>query len=118
MSSKGESNDSLPKFPKEKAKEIADFIMKDVFEDPQFNFQFVQDFLKIITDGISMEVKNAVEPYFAVFVQLTLLENIGQAIFSGSMSLWDQRTDDYVSTKYATEKFTCICNIYGVYSPG
>lgn len=108
---------TLPKFPKERAKEIADFILKDIFEDPQFDYNYIQYFLDIASKAITFEIHNDISSDFSVFVQVTLLENLGQSIISASMSLWDQRTDDYVATSYSTNKFTCLVNIYGVFSP-
>lgn len=104
------------RFPIEVAKYIADYILSDIFEDLNFSSEHITDYVQMATQAISSELREHISDKFDYTVQCTIIEKIGQAFFSGSMSLWDEEHDNYITTKYETHSFVCLCVIFGIYS--
>ena len=111
------SDDSVPhKFPKEMAHEIGDFILKEIFKDFRWDYTKAQNMIQYAAKAISSTLKENLSPNFDFFVQVTLSEKIGQALLTGSMSLWDPSTDDYATSSYDSDEYIVIANIYGVWT--
>ena len=100
-------------FPVSKVKEEVDKILVKLFDKQTYDTKQSSLLLKEATDEIGKAVKRIVPARFKFSVQLTLSEKIGQALFSGSMCLWDEEHDNYVSTTYETSSFLVVVVIFG-----
>jgi len=99
-------------FPTDKVKLIAETVLKEIFDDLEFDVRKSPSFLQEATKIISSELKKHITDSFEYFVHLSLNEKIGQAFTTGSMCLWDDEKDRYVSTSFETSSFVCIAVIF------
>ena len=97
--------------PVSKIKEEANRILAKKFADTVYD-KGTNMKLKEATDELSKSLKGIISNRYKFAVQLTVSEKVGQAIFSGSMSLWDAEHDNYVTTVYETPTFLVIAVVF------
>lgn len=98
--------------PVSKVKNNTDAILQSKFGNMAYEPRSTALLLKEATDEIAKAVKKDIPPRFKYAVQCTLNEKLGQAIFSGSMCLWDAEHDNYITTQYETPTFIVIVVIF------
>lgn len=104
--------------PISKIKSIAEQILEKKFKDQKYDQKALGNKIKEATDEISRSLKDKeggkeiLSRRYKYMVQVNLIENIGQAIFTGSMCLWDPEHDNYVTATYEQPSFTVICVIF------
>ena len=112
---KTKTDDNIPKrFPKDAVKEMAEYVLKDIFQDFKLDYSKSQEMIQFSTKALSFVLKENFSKY-DFFVQVTLSEKIGQALLTASMCLWDPSTDDYATASYDSQDYIVIANIYGVW---
>ncbi|OHT10891.1 outer arm dynein light chain 2 [Tritrichomonas foetus] len=100
-------------FPVSKIKAEVEKILTNKFDKTTYDTKQSSLTLKEATDEIGKCVKRIAPARFKFSVQLVLSEKIGQAFFSGSMCLWDEEHDNYVTTTYETSTFLVVAVIFG-----
>lgn len=98
--------------PVSKVKNETDAILHSKFGDVPYEPRSTALLLKEATDEIAKSLKKTIPQRFKFAVQCNLCEKIGQAIFSGSMCLWDAEHDNYITTTYETPTFIAIVVIF------
>jgi len=73
----------------------------------------VPELIKDTTNKIKIEIIKNISQRFKFAVQLTISENLGQALYTGAMCLWDHEHDNYVNVTYETSSFTATCVVFG-----
>ena len=99
-------------FPVSKVKAEVDKILAARFDKVQYD-EGAFNLLKQVTDEIYKATKAIIPPRYKYAVHLTLSEKIGQAFFSGSMCLWDEEHDNYVTTSFETSTILVVAVIFG-----
>lgn len=109
------------KFPSSRVKQVVEELMQKKFEGAVYNEdtrvqvkELVDDIYRALNHGNEgSRNEGIVSKKFKVAVQVSLTERLGQALFSGSLCLWDPEHDNYVSATYETSTFTVITTVYG-----
>ena len=100
-------------FPVSKIKAEVDKILETNFDKTTYDPKQSSLTLKEVTDEIAKAVTRIAPARFKFSVQVTLSEKIGQAFFAGSMCLWDEEHDNYVTSTYEASTFIVVAVIFG-----